>query len=192
MPFLTDQQLQSMGFRGLGSHVQISDKAAIYGAERIELGDHSRIDDFCLLSAGGGGIKIGRYVHIACYSSLVGAATIEMEDFSGLSSRVAIYSSSDDYSGKCLTNPTVPEQYKEVDSRPVILRKHVIVGAGAIILPGVEIGEGAAVGALSLVNRSCEPFGIYSGVPARFTKERSRALLDLEAQLWSETGQEPS
>jgi galactoside O-acetyltransferase len=51
-----------------------------------------------------------------------------------------------------------------------------------VILPGVTLGEGSAVGALALVIKSCEAFGIYSGVPAKLIRSRERTLLDLEAQ----------
>jgi galactoside O-acetyltransferase len=64
----------------------------------------------------------------------------------------------------------------------VTLERHVIVGANAVILPGVTIGEGSAVGALSLVNTSLPPWGIYAGTPARKINDRSRRLLDLEAE----------
>ena len=65
MAFLTDAQLAAMGFASLGSNVLISDKASIYGANRIQIGNNVRIDDFCVLSAGDGGIYIGNYIHIA-------------------------------------------------------------------------------------------------------------------------------
>ena len=104
-------------------------------------------------------------------------------DFCNLSSRVSIYSSSDDYSGQTLTNPTVPDEFKNVTHAPVRLGRHVIVGSGSVILPGVSIGQGVAIGALSLVKQDCDEFGIYAGNPARRIKERSRALLELEAKL---------
>ena len=166
-----------------GEQVQISEKASIYGAARISLGNHVRIDDFCVLSAGPGGIEIGNHVHIACFCSLIGKEAIRMEDFSGLSSRVSVYSSSDDYSGEWLTNPTVPEEFTHVDHRPVVMRRHCIIGAGSVILPGVILGEGCAIGALSLVTRNCEEFTMYLGVPARKIKERSRRVLELESRL---------
>lgn len=183
MAFLGRQALRRLGFAAIGTDVAVSERASIYGASRISLGDHVRIDDFCVLSAGEEGMRIGSYVHIACYCSLIGTARIELEDFSGLSARVAVYSSSDDYSGTGLTNPTVPSDFRRVTDAPVRIARHVIVGAGAVILPGVTIGEGAAVGALALVNHSLEPFTIYSGIPARRVGSRSRALLELEAQL---------
>lgn len=182
MGFLTESELKEMGFKSLGKNVKISSKSSIYNAANISIGDHSRIDDFCVLSTGEGGIVIGANVHIACFCSLIGKASITMRDFSGLSSRVAIYSSSDDYSGKYLTNPTVDDQYKNVIDKAVVLEKHVIVGSGSVILPGVSIGEGSAIGAMAVVTKKCEPWGIFVGNPARFFKSRSQGLLALEEE----------
>ena len=182
MAFLSREQLEHMGFAGLGELVSISEKASIYNPAQITLGHHVRIDDFCVLAAGLGGINIGNYVHIAVGSTLIGTGTITLSDFSGLSSRVSIYSSSDDYSGESLTNPTVPEEYKRVTHKAVVLGKHVIVGSGSVILPGVVLEEGVAIGALSLVTKSCAAFGVYAGNPAKWIKERKRTLLDLERE----------
>lgn len=105
----------------------ISDKASIYGASRIKIGSNVRIDDFCVLSAGEGGIDIGNYVHIAVFALLIGAGKITVSDFAGVSSRVSIYSSNDDYTGKFLTNPMVPAEYTNVTHADVTLAKHVII-----------------------------------------------------------------
>lgn len=185
MATLSPDVIASMGFASLGKNVQISDKASIYGAERIVLGDNVRIDDFCVLSAGEGGIDIGKYIHIAVFTSLIGAEKITLSDFCNLSSRVSIYTSSDDYSGATMTNPTVPGEYKSVKHAPVFLGKHVIVGSGSVILPGVRLEDGVAVGALSLITKNCGAFGIYAGNPAKRIKERKRDLLDLEKLLLS-------
>jgi dTDP-4-amino-4,6-dideoxy-D-glucose acyltransferase len=183
MVMLSRRDIESMGFASLGENVQISDKASFYCAGRITIGSNTRIDDFCILAAGTGGIEIGSYVHLAVGTSLIGAALIRLSDFSGLSSRVSIYSSSDDYSGETLTNPTVPDEFKNVRHAPVYLGRHVIVGSGSVILPGVTLEDGVAVGALSLVNKDCAAFGIYAGNPIRRVKERKRNLLDLEKML---------
>jgi len=140
-----------------------------------------RIDDFCVLSAGVGGIAIGSFVHVAVHATMIGAGRITLEDYSCISGRVAIYSSNDDYSGEHLTNPMVPECYRGVTSADVVVGRHALVGAGTVVLPGVTIGAGAAIGALSLVRSDCEPFSTYAGTPARLVKARSRRLLELEA-----------
>ena len=111
-----------------------------------------------------------------------------MLDFSGLSSRVSIYSSSDDYSGATLTNPTVSSELTGVSHADVTLGKHVIVGSGSVVLPGVILEEGVAVGALSLVNKRCETFGIYAGNPATRIRERKRDLLELEQRFMATKG----
>ena len=183
MAFLTEDAVAALGFARVGRDVRISDRASIYRPERISIGDHARIDDFCLLSAGAGGIDIGSYVHIACYTSLIGSEAIVLRDFAGLSGRVSVYSSSEDYSGESLTNPTVPEAYRKATHGRVLLERHAIVGAGSVILPGVTLGLGVSVGALTLVARDLEPFGIYLGVPARRIGTRSQDLLQLEARL---------
>lgn len=183
MAYLDKKALETFKFKSLGDDVKISDKVSIYGSERISLGNHVRIDDFCILSAGEGGIELGNYIHIAAYCSLIGKGLIKMEDFSGLSSKVAIYSSSDDYSGRFLTNPTVPQEFTNVISGPVVLRKHVIVGVASCILPNVEVGIGSAIGGYSLVSKNIEPGIIVSGVPAKFLKKRSEKIFELEKAL---------
>lgn len=183
MAFYTEEELQAFGFKSLGKNIKLSKLASIYGASNISIGDNSRIDDFCVLSAGEGGIEIGRYVHIAVYVSIIGVGKVILEDFVGLSSKCAVYSSNDDYSGKYLTNPTVPTEFTNVTHAPVILRKHSIIGAGSVILPGVEVGECTAVGSLSLVNKALESGYIYMGNPVKKIKARDLNCLKLEAQL---------
>lgn len=182
MGFLTRHSLEARGFSTVGNNVQISERASIYGASRISLGSNVRVDDFCILSAGEGGISIGNNVHIGAAATLIGRGAIELADFCNLSGRVSIYSSSDDYSGQTMTSPMVPEQYKKVDTRSVSLGRHVIVGCGSVLLPGTTLAEGCAVGALSVVSGEWPEFTILAGSPARTRGERSKALLQLEEE----------
>lgn len=109
-----------------------------------------------------------------------------MKDFSGLSQGVRIYSGTDDYTGKSLTNPTVPNKYLKIKIAPVLLGKHVIVGSSSVILPGVTIGDGSSVGALSLVTKSLDEWGVYFGAPAKKLKVRSKDMLKLEEEFMLE------
>jgi len=186
MSILQREEIEAMGFRAVGLDVRISRRASFHGAERIEIGDSTRIDDFCVLSAGEGGIRIGAHVHVAAFCLLAGKGTIVLDDYSNLSSRVSVYSSNDDYSGEWMTNPTIPAAFTGVTHAPVRVGRHVIIGSGSVILPGVTLHEGAAVGALSMVNKDCAPFTIYAGAPVRRLRERSRRLLQVEARFASE------
>ena len=103
-----------------------------------------------------------------------------MEDFCGLSGRVNVYSVSDDYSGRSMTNPTVPDELRNVERAPVRVRRHVVVGSGSVIMPGVTLGLGATVGALSFVTKSVPEYAIVMGNPLRRVGTRDRTLLEKE------------
>lgn len=183
MAWLSEDEITSMGFARTGSNVLVSDRASFYNCKQITIGSNVRIDDFCVISGGAGGITIGNYVHISVFASIIGAGRIAIGNFCAISSRASVYSSNDDYSGQALTNPMVPSDFTNVTHKDVTLGRHVIVGSGSVILPGVTLEDGVAVGALSLVNRDCLAFGIYAGNPAKRVKERKRDLLSLEAKL---------
>lgn len=172
--FIAANELQSMGFAEVGRNVSLSRYARIYGASRISIGENSRIDDFTILSAGQGGIRVGRNVHIACYCFLAGAGKITLEDFAGISGRVSIYSSSDDFVGPFLTGPTVPDAYRNVSTADVSLGRHVVVGAGSVLLPGAVLEEGVTVGALSLVTKRLPAWTVWAGNPAKHRRDRQR------------------
>jgi acetyltransferase-like isoleucine patch superfamily enzyme len=182
--YYASSELREFGFRAVGDNVRISKNCTVVGAENIEIADCVRIDGYCSLFAShSGSIRLGSFIHIGSYCCLSAGAGITMEDFSGLSQGVRIYSRTDDYSGEWLTNPTVPAQFTGVISGPVKIGRHAVIGAGSVILPRLEIGEGAAVGALSLVKKSLDPWGVYFGAPAKRLKARSRKLLELERRV---------
>lgn len=172
--FYSQEEILKLGFKSVGKNVLISRKVSFYSPELISIGEHVRIDDFCILS---GHIILGNYIHIAAYVALFGGMGIEIKDFCGVSSRSAIYSATDDYSGDFLPTPCVPDEMRHVTGGKVTLEKYVIIGSGATVFPAVTIGEGCAVGAMSLVTSSLKEWGIYAGIPVKRLKERSRKLL---------------
>lgn len=180
MAFLSEEELMNMGFKKLGKSVKISDKASIYNCDEIEIGDFSRIDDFCVVS---GKVSIGRNVHFATHCLVAGGEEgLRFDDFSGLAYGCQIFTRSDDYSGLSMTNPTVPDEYKFVIKKTMTVGRHAIVGAGSIILPGVDLADGTSVGALSLVRKSTSPWGVYLGNPAKKIKNRKDDLLQFEKE----------
>jgi len=186
MAFYAQDKLDKMGFKSIGANVKISDKASIYDCDKIEIGDHSRIDDFCVIS---GKIKIGRNVHITPMCLVAGGSEgIIFEDFSTVAYGVKIFTQSDDYTGGTMVNSTIPKQYKNEFCEKVILKKHTIVGAGSIVMPGVILAKGTSVGAMSLVLDNTKEWGIYIGIPAKRLKEKSKNLLLLEKEYLKNEG----
>ena len=185
--YYNEQELETAGFRSLGRHVQIAKNCTIIGLENIEIGDYVRIDGYCtIIAAGQGWVRLESYIHIGAYCLLSAGDGIHMKDFSGISQGVRLYSRTDDYTGESMTNPMVPSKYTGVKHGTVTLGRHSILGSGSIVLPDVTIGEGCSIGALSMVTKSLDPWGVYFGCPAKRLKDRSQKLLQLEAELLRE------
>lgn len=179
--FYSVEELNELGVKKVGENVLISKNAKIYGAKDIEIGDNVRIDDFSILS---GKIIIRNNVHIAAGVYIfAGEYGVFLNDFSGVSSRTAIYAASDDYSGQYMTNPTIPDEFRGVTGGYIYIGKHALIGTGCTVLPGVKIGDGASIGSMSLINKDIEEFTMNVGIPCRKIKDRSKNILVLEEEL---------
>ncbi|MFH1004130.1 MAG: acyltransferase [Bacteroidota bacterium] len=174
-------------FKKIGKNVEIGEFVKIIHPERIEIDDFSRIDDFTII-IGGSGIKIGKFVHISSYCSVIGGGKFIMEDFSGLSAGCRIITGSDDYFGNCLTNPCIPIKYRtHAYKGKVVIKKHAILGTNTIIHPNIIIGEGAATGSGTIVNKNLEGWKIYVGTLARVVRDRkSKIIKEMEQKLLKE------
>jgi dTDP-4-amino-4,6-dideoxy-D-glucose acyltransferase len=172
--FMSPEELEQIGFASIGRDVRISRQALFFAPERIRIGNNVRVDAFCILSAGEPGLYVGRNVHVSAYTSILGRSEVYIGDFATISVRCSIFSSNDDYTGETMTNPTVPADFRGATNAPVHIGQHAILGTGTIVLPGVRVGESAAIGAGSLLKVDVPPFRIAAGVPARLLGHRSR------------------
>ncbi|MCL1789747.1 MAG: acyltransferase [Peptococcaceae bacterium] len=182
--YYSNDELDHLNIKKRGTNLRISRKASLYDGGNMEFGNNVRIDDFCVLS---GKLVFGSHVHIACFCFLAGGDEgITFNDFSGFAYRVTAFTRSDDYSGETLTNPTIPEHYRHKTTKKCIyVKKHAIVGAGSVIMPGAHLEEGVSVGALSLITKPTEAWGIYVGIPAKRTGTRKTFLLEQEREFLS-------
>lgn len=178
--FYTEDEIQAIPFRYIGKNVKIKRTAGLYFVENISIGDNSRIDDFSIIVASREHVEIGMHVHIASHCYISGSDGLKMDDFSGLAPSVNIFTSSDDYTGEKMTNPTLPRDLTGGPSGRVVLGRHVIVGCGTVILPNVTIGDGSSVGSQSLVTKPLDEWTIYAGIPVKKIRNRSKNLLALE------------
>jgi len=140
----------------IGSHVLIGDQASI--REGCEIGDQVII---------GRGVqtlydcKIGKRSRIQDQVHLVGNIVIEEDVFIGMGVMTAndnnVYLARFGLADLNLQGP--------------IIRRFAVIGTGAVLLPGVEIGTGAMVAAGAVVTRDVAPWTIVAGVPAQYLKE---------------------
>lgn len=187
MGLLSREEIEQLGFASVGSDVMISDRCSIYGAAAISIGDHVRIDDYAVLTARDP-LTIGSYVHISAFAFLSGTFGITIEDFVNVAAHATLLSANDDFSGPWMIGSQVPATMRNVHGARVRLQRHSAVGAASVVLPGVDLGQGAAVGALSLVKESLAPWQVYAGVPARRICSRDRSAEVLAAGLSREAG----
>lgn len=154
--------------------VMVFEPAKIAGLEHISFGKNVIIDPFSYIYANMP-MKIGNHVHIGSFVFISGGHRIEIEDFVGIFHGSKIYASSDDFKTWGFGNPTVPEKYRNPQRAPVKIERFAVIGANSVVLPGVTIGEGASVGACSVVTRDLEPWGIYIG--NRKVKKRNKEIV---------------
>ena len=188
MAFLTQEQIEKIGFKSVGKNVKISDKAVFYHPERISIGNNVQIDDFCTI---GNNVEIQNNIHLAVYCSVLSTegALIKFEDFSGMAARCTVFAHTADYSGKYMTNPTVPMKYKHGTIKSVTIGRHCIIGVGSVIFPGANLAEGTSIGAMSCIRKPTLPWKVYIGNPARPIMDRSKNVLELEKQYLAECGE---
>src|SRR5262249_26774348 len=134
-----------------GHHVTIREGSAIGSSVRV--GTRSDLQGF---------LVVGDFVRI--HSNVFVAQHSTVEDFAWLLPNVT------------LTNDPHPPS----DTRTIgpTIRRFAVVSAGATVFPGVEVGEGAVVGAMSLVRHDVEPHTVVVGVPARVLGATSHVKCD--------------
>jgi len=166
-------------------NVTIYESARIIGVENISFGSPVIIDDFTLIVAREP-MRIGNYVHIACFAAITGGERVDLADFSAVSQGAKLLTGTDDFIDGGFGNSTVPGEFRNAKRGAISVGRFSIIGANAVILPGVTIGEGAVVGANSVVTRDLEPWGVYIG--NRRHRERNReGVMRRYAEFSSET-----
>lgn len=160
-----------------GQGVRIYPLAKIVKPEVIEIGNRSMIDDFTFIN-GGNGVRIGRYVHIACCAGIIGGGELIVGDYAVIGYGSKIVTGTDTYHGGKRMSTAVPrEQRNKVEGR-IIIEKDAFIGANVVVHPNVRIGEGAIIGSNSLVLKDVEPWSINVGTPCRKIGERPRVTVE--------------
>ena len=164
-----------MKFRTEGEDLFIAETAILKRPHLIDIGKHVAIDYGVYISTEA---IIGDYAHIAPYVCVIGGekSKLVMGNFCGISAGSKIVCGSDDYT-KGLTNPQVPEEFKNTKYTTVTFEDFTCVGVNCVIMPNVTLGIGSVVGAGSVVTRDTEPWGIYVGTPAKKIGERDREAI---------------
>ena len=186
--------------RHVGSSVTFGVGLRIANPQFISIGDNTHIDDGVTLLAGPpnasrtyhsrranhgipveeGVLAIGCGSHVCSDALLQAHGGMNVGNYVGVASGARLYSLSHHYrdiSGRAPTTVMFkfsnrsPEGEQALISSPVVLQDNSAVGTNSVVLPGVTIGAGAWVGALSLVVKDVPDRMLALGVPATVIKE---------------------
>ena len=163
-------------FKKIGEDVRISPLAIIRKPEFCELGSHIGIDNGVTI---GTKLIMGDYIHISPFVVVIGSmkSTLVLEDFTFLAAGTKVVCGSEDYTGTGLVGAVIPERLRSLFYTTVTFKRFSGCGVNCSIMPGVTLGEGAVLGANSLLTKDAEPWTIYVGSPARPIKTRRRDII---------------
>lgn len=150
----------------------IPENVTIIGLKNIEIGNNFRTCPNTKMFSTNGKLKIGNNVffNYDCFISADGSQIV-IGDNCLFGNNVTVYGVNHNYADRCRL---ISEQGYE--NKPVIIGNDVWVGAGAIILPGVTIGNKSVIAAGAIVTKDVPDFAVAAGVPARVIKERGTSM----------------
>ena len=145
--------------------ILISPNVTIIGPENIQMGNNVRIDDYTIISAKDGFLKLGSNIHLGGQSYFGCSGGIEIKSNVNIAQGVKIYSKINDYLRK-KNDDTIKGSVK--------IEQNVILGSNTVIIGKTIIKEGATVGALSFVKQNLNSWSIYAGCPVKFIRKRKK------------------
>ncbi len=162
----------------IGKNVLIDVGVFLNGTKNISIGDYVWIDTNVRIEAMLGEVRIGKRVHIAPNVIVAAREPVIIGDYVGIGAGAKIYANSErPFGGKRMSGPMIPEEYKAFYSKKIVIEKDSCVGTGAILLPGAYIGQGAVVGANTVIKKKIEPYDIVVGLPPRVIGKRDKVTV---------------
>jgi acetyltransferase-like isoleucine patch superfamily enzyme len=153
--------------RGLDPTVQFDGCVSVIGTGNVKIGEKSRIGDLAeFITHEQGLVRIGQEVRINRGATICAYKEVSIGDFTLIGEFVSIR----DANHGIVAGEQIRSQPH--DAKPICIGADVWIGRGACILPGVTIGDGAVIGANSIVTKDVPPNTIAAGIPAKIIRER--------------------
>lgn len=149
--------------RGRGSKIYRSARMDTPPYRRFILGDHSVIESYACVNNAVGDVIIGDYTRIGLHNTIIGPVTIGSHV--NLAQGITVTALNHNFE-----NPDLRIDEQGVSTKPVVIGNDVWIGANAVILPGVTIGEHCVVAAGAVVTKDVPPRSLVGGVPAKVIK----------------------
>ena len=130
---------------------------------RFWLGRRSVLESYCCINNAVGDVTIGDYTRIGIHCTVIGPVCIGSHV--NLAQGITVTALNHNFAD---TTQRIDEQ--GVSTRPVTIADDVWIGANAVILPGVNVGQHAVVAAGAVVTTDVPPYSVVGGVPAKVLK----------------------
>ena len=130
----------------------------------FSLGDYSVVESFACINNAVGDVMIGDHTRIGLHNTIIGP--VEIGNHVNLAQGITVTALNHNFSD---TNKRIDEQ--GVSTNPVTIEDDVWVGANAVILPGVTIGEHCVIAAGAVVTKDVPPHSLVAGIPAKVIKQ---------------------
>ena len=129
----------------------------------FSLGDYSVIESFACINNAVGDVMIGDHTRIGLHNTIIGP--VEIGSHVNLAQGITVTALNHNFDN---TEKRIDEQ--GVSTNPVTIEDDVWIGANAVILPGVTIGNHCVVAAGAVVTKDVPPHSLVAGVPAKVIK----------------------
>ena len=130
----------------------------------FSLGDYSVIESFACINNAVGDVMIGNHTRIGLHNTIIGP--VEIGSHVNLAQGITVTALNHNFDD---TQKRIDEQ--GVSTIPVTIEDDVWIGANAVILPGVTIGNHCVVAAGAVVTKDVPPHSLVAGVPAKVMKQ---------------------
>ena len=130
----------------------------------FSLGDYSVIESFACINNAVGDVIIGDHTRVGLHNTIIGP--VDIGSHVNLAQGITVTALNHNFSD---ANKRIDEQ--GVSTSPVTIEDDVWIGANAVILPGVTIGEHCVVAAGAVVTKDVPPHSLVAGVPAKVIKK---------------------
>ena len=131
---------------------------------KFYLGDYSVVESFACINNAVGDVIIGDHTRIGLHNTIIGPVTIGSHV--NLAQGITITALNHNFSD---AEKRIDEQ--GVNTTPVVIEDDIWIGANAVILPGVTIGQHSVVAAGAIVTKDVPPHSLVAGVPAKVIKQ---------------------
>ena len=131
---------------------------------KFSLGDYSVIESFACINNAVGDIIIGNYTRIGLHNTIIGPVTIGHHV--NLAQGITVTALNHKFE-----NPDIRIDEQGVSTKPVVIGNDIWVGANAVILPGITIGDHSVIAAGAIVTKDVPPHSLVAGVPAKVIKQ---------------------